>query len=74
MGITVEQWVILKIVHESEALTQKELANKSFRDPASITRTMDLLEKKGLLQRDALPNNRRAYTIALNDQRGAFRC
>lgn len=31
--ITVEQWILLKIISESEDLTQKELANKSSRDP-----------------------------------------
>ncbi len=64
-GITVEQWIILKIVSESSSLSQKELANKSYRDPASITRTIDLLEKKGLLIREKTPSNRRAYNIFL---------
>lgn len=65
LGITVEQWVILKIVSEKKGLSQKELAKKSYRDPASITRTIDLLEKKELLQREAIPMNRRAYNISL---------
>lgn len=65
LGITVEQWVILKIVSENMHLSQKELANKSYRDPASITRTIDLLEKKELLLRETIPNNRRAYNISL---------
>lgn len=65
LGITVEQWVILKIVSENIDLSQKELAKKSYRDPASITRTIDLLEKKELLLRETIPNNRRAYNISL---------
>ena len=65
LDITVEQWVVLKIVSESTDLSQKELADKSYRDPASITRTIDLLEKKELLTREAIPNNRRAYNINL---------
>ena len=67
LGITVEQWVILKIVSESSDLSQKELADKSFRDRASITRTIDLLEKKGFLLRKAIPNNRRTYNICLTN-------
>ena len=65
LGITVEQWVILKIVSEHSGISQKELAKKSYRDPASITRTIDLLEKKNYLIRQAIPNNRRKYDIKL---------
>ena len=72
LGITVEQWVILKIVSETEALSQKELAQKSYRDPASITRTLDLLEQKGLLSRRAIENNRRAYHIYLTKKGQKF--
>ncbi len=72
LGITVEQWVILKIVSEHSNLSQKELANKSYRDPASITRTLDLLEKKGLIQREAIPENRRAYHISLTKKGTQF--
>lgn len=67
LGITVEQWVILKILSEKENLSQRELANQSYRDPASITRTIDILEKKGLLERLAIPNNRRRYHISLTE-------
>jgi DNA-binding MarR family transcriptional regulator len=65
LGITVEQWIILKIVHESEVMSQKELALKSLRDPAAITRTLDLLQKKGYVQRISIAGNRRQYQISL---------
>ncbi len=72
LGITVDQWILLKIIEESEQLSQKELANKSLRDPASITRTVDLLEKKQFLQRKPIPNNRRQYNICLTNIGAAF--
>lgn len=72
LGITVEQWVILKIISESPVLTQREIAKKSYRDPASITRTLDLLEKKELLYRMAIPNNRRTYHIYLTEKGEVF--
>ena len=72
LGITVEQWVILKIVWENAKLSQKELAIKSYRDPASITRTIDLLEKKELVIRESIPNNRRAYEISLTSKGEKF--
>jgi len=65
MDITVEQWILLKIIDENDGLTQKELAQKSLRDPASITRTLDLLAKKDFIERKAVPDNRRQYSICL---------
>ena len=71
LGITVEQWIVLKIVSES-VLSQRELATKSYRDPASITRTIDLLENKGLVVREAVANNRRTYMIRLTKEGQSF--
>ncbi len=67
LGITIDQWVLLKIISESEDLTQKELASKSYRDPASITRTLDLLGNKGFITRESVPDNRRSYHIVLTN-------
>lgn len=72
LGITVEQWILLKIIQESSELSQKELAIKSLRDPASITRTLDILEKKGYIKREAIPNNRRQYNICLTREGADF--
>ncbi|WP_456459488.1 MarR family winged helix-turn-helix transcriptional regulator [Reichenbachiella sp.] len=63
--ITTEQWIILKIIQEHKDISQKELADLSLRDPASITRTLDLLEKKSLIARKVTPNNRRQYRLGL---------
>jgi len=71
-GITVEQWILLKIISESEQLSQKELAVKSFRDPASITRTLDILEQKNFVIRESIPKNRRAYNISLSKEATKF--
>ncbi len=65
MGITVEQWILLKIIDENNGLTQKELAEKSLRDPASITRTLDLLCEKDFVARKPVEDNRRQYSVCL---------
>lgn len=65
MNITVEQWIIIKIIEENPEISQKELADKSLRDPASITRTLDLLQKRNLIDRLAIPGNRRQYNLVL---------
>lgn len=72
IGITVEQWILLKIIEENNGMNQKELANKSMRDPASITRTLDLLNKKSLVERMPVENNRRRYSICLTNGGQAF--
>ncbi|MFS4449704.1 MarR family winged helix-turn-helix transcriptional regulator [Maribacter sp. 2307UL18-2] len=72
MGITVEQWILLKIIEENDGLTQKELADKSLRDPASITRTLDLLNKKGFVERRPVEDNRRQYSVCLIKEGKSF--
>ena len=72
LNITVDQWVLLKIIHEREPLSQKELAEFSLRDPASITRTLDILNKKDLAVRNPIPENRRQYNVQLTDHGREF--
>ncbi len=62
LGITVEQWILLKIIHESDDISQKELADQSFRDPASITRTLDLLHSRGFI--DRLASARKSQAVS----------
>ena len=49
--LTSDQWVLLKRCHEKPGNTQKDLAESTFKDPASVTRTLDILVKKNLLER-----------------------
>ena len=72
LGITVEQWILLKIVQEAGSLTQTELAVRTLRDPGSITRTLALLQGKGLLAREANPADRRQSHVSLTPAGGAF--
>lgn len=65
IDINVEQWVLLKEIEEKETLSQNELAKNTSRDPASITRTLDILQKKGLIIREPVPDNRRQYNVKL---------
>jgi DNA-binding MarR family transcriptional regulator len=65
LDITVDQWVLLKIIEESTELSQTELAARSGKDPASITRMLDILEHKKRITRDAVEGNRRQYNITL---------
>lgn len=72
LDITVEQWVLLKIIEQFSPLSQRELAKQSLRDPASITRTLDLLQKKDYVQRAPIEKNRRQYNIYLTEHGASF--
>lgn len=69
MDINVDQWVLLKIISESDGLSQSDLANKSLRDAASITSSLDALEKKQLIRRIRLPENRRQHKLVFEKKR-----
>lgn len=71
-GITVDQWVLLKIIEERKQISQVELAQVSNKDTASITRILDLLQKKGLIQRIDDEHDRRKYLISLTVEGEAF--
>ncbi len=66
--ISPEQWALLKRISEREVINQRELAELTFKDPASVTRTLDLLEKLGLVRRENMEGDRRAYNLYLTSQ------
>jgi MarR family transcriptional regulator, organic hydroperoxide resistance regulator len=63
--ISIDQWVILKRISEEEGISQVDLANATYKDPASVTRILDILGNKGWAERQADENSRRAYKIFL---------
>lgn len=71
-GITVDQWVLLKIIDEYQKISQVELAQVANKDTASITRILDLLQKKGLIQRIDDEFDRRKYLVSLTGEGVAF--
>ncbi|WP_306643535.1 MarR family winged helix-turn-helix transcriptional regulator [Sanyastnella coralliicola] len=72
VDITIEQWILLKIIHENQPLSQKQIAEKSLRDPAAITRTVDILEKKGLVTRQRSTVDRRQHDMYLTQNGKQF--
>jgi MarR family transcriptional regulator, organic hydroperoxide resistance regulator len=66
--ISIDQWVILKRISEEQGISQIDLANATYKDPASVTRILDILEKKGWTERRADENSRRAYKIYLTTE------
>lgn len=72
MGITVDQWVLLKVLEGKQGLSQRDLAQAAVRDPASITRSLDLLQSKALIDRIGVPGDRRQHQVVLTPLGSAF--
>ena len=63
--ITIDQWLIIKTISENPQITQHDLAEKVFKDNASVTRMIDLIVKNGYLERYENKNDRRRTTLVI---------
>ena len=63
LKITIDQWLVLKCLKENPNTTQVELAEKVFKDNASITRIIDLLVKANYLERTINQTDRRKFDL-----------
>ena len=66
--ITSEQWSVLKKINEKEGINQKEIAEFTSKDPASVTRMLDTLENKRYVIRKITQNDRRTCALFLTDR------
>lgn len=64
IDMTPEQWVILSQL-EKKTLSQVDLASQSFKDKHTVSRIIDLLQKKGFVNRTQDPDDGRRYLISL---------
>ncbi|RZK50674.1 MAG: MarR family transcriptional regulator [Pedobacter sp.] len=63
--ITIDQWLILKSIHENPDFSQNDIGKILFKDNASITRIIQLLVKAGYLNRKEHPEDRRRVQLSL---------
>lgn len=66
--ITIDQWLVLNAIAEKEDISQLEIAEKVFKDAASVTRIIDLLIKKNYLRRETHSSDRRRFTLELTKE------
>jgi DNA-binding MarR family transcriptional regulator len=59
LDITIDQWLVLQVLLEHDDLTQQEIAERVFKDQASVARMLSLLLKRGLLSAVPLPQDGR---------------
>jgi DNA-binding MarR family transcriptional regulator len=64
-GITADQFVLLATLARGHALTQREHARRMSSDPSTVRAMLVLLERRGLVERDAHPTDARKRTVAL---------
>lgn len=60
-----EQWRVLRALWVQEGLTQNEIGVLHLKDKTNVTRLIDQLEKKGLVERRNDPADRRVFRIFL---------
>ncbi len=65
--VTVDQWLILKNLSENDSLSQTELAQLVFKDHPTLTRIIDILCKKGHVERLPHPLDRRSFQLLLTE-------
>ena len=65
VDITIDQWLVLKTIHESPDITLQKVGAAVFKDFASVTRIVQLLERKGLLRRKPHPTDGRRSELVL---------
>ncbi|GAB6988195.1 MarR family winged helix-turn-helix transcriptional regulator [Paenibacillus pini] len=61
--IKTEQWSVLYQVYANEGINQRELSVRSGKDQPSVTRILDVLDKKQLIIRTPDAKDRRAFLI-----------
>lgn len=70
--LTPEQWAVLVRLWEEEALTQRQVAERTFKDQANIARIVKRLESKGLVRRAPCIDDGRCYRLHLTDEANAL--
>lgn len=65
--ITVDQWLVIKVLMENPGISQLQIAEKAFKDNASITRIIDLLVKSKYLDRKVNPKDRRTSILKVTN-------
>jgi DNA-binding MarR family transcriptional regulator len=72
-GISIGQWPILLWLWAGEGQTQTELSRHVVVDDATMVRTIDRMERDGLVQRMRNPNDRRQHNIYLTEKGRSLR-
>lgn len=65
--ITLEQWVVLLVLSKGDIMNQKQLAQKVEKDQPTLARILDILERKNLIERQSIKEDRRSFLVHITD-------
>lgn len=68
LGLTDAQWKPLLLLHQGGCTTAVDLSRISCHDTGAVTRLLDRLETKGLVQRVRSSEDRRVVNLELTDE------
>lgn len=68
LDITIDQWLVLQVLLEHDDLTQNDIAERVFKDQASVARILALLTRRGLLSAVPLPHDGRRSQLRVTRQ------
>ena len=63
--ITIDQWLILRTIQDNPDISQQQIAEKVFKDFASVTRMIELLVSKEYIKRDFHLEDRRRFNLSI---------
>ncbi|MBX0290355.1 MarR family transcriptional regulator [Hymenobacter sp. HSC-4F20] len=66
IDITIDQWLVLRVLEEHDDLTQMEIAERVFKDQASVARILALLLKRGLVLSEPQPTDGRRNRLRVS--------
>ncbi|MES2590449.1 MAG: MarR family transcriptional regulator [Bacteroidota bacterium] len=68
LKITIDQWLIINNIMENPTISQQEIAERAFKDNASVTRIIELLFKAKYLKRSVNKTDRRKTHLLVTDE------
>lgn len=66
-SMTVDQWLVIKCILQNPEIMQQDIAEKVFKDNASVTRIIALLVREKYLSRRVMSSNRRRVALHVTD-------
>jgi len=67
-GVTVAEWVFMRVLHDVESLAPTPLAERMGMTKGAITKLASRLVEKKLVKREANPDDKRAQSLSLTSR------
>jgi DNA-binding MarR family transcriptional regulator len=68
LGLSRAQWVLMAALYRSEKMNQGQLADVLGVAPISVGRMVDRMQRDGWVEREPVPEDRRAYRVKLTER------